>query len=56
MDINCGTVIDGDATLDEMGEEIFQRFLDIASGVKSKSEELGVGEDEFIPWPIGVLA
>jgi len=55
MDINCGTVIDGDATLDEMGEEIFQRFIDIASGVKSKSEELGVGEDEFIPWPIGVV-
>jgi len=55
MDINCGTVIDGDATLDEMGEEIFQRFLDIASGMKSKSEELGVGEDEFIPWPIGAL-
>jgi altronate hydrolase len=55
MDINCGTVIDGDATLDEMGEEIFQCFLDIASGAKSKSEELGVGEDEFIPWPIGAL-
>jgi altronate hydrolase len=55
MDINCGPVIDGTATLDQMGEEIFARILDIASGEKSKSEALGVGEDEFIPWQIGVL-
>jgi len=54
MDINCGVVIDGDATLDEMGDEIFRRFLEIASGRKSKSEILGVGEEEFAPWPIGV--
>jgi altronate hydrolase len=47
-------VIDGDATLDEMGDEIFRRFLEIASGRKSKSEILGVGEEEFAPWPIGV--
>ena len=54
MDVNTGTVIDGTATLDEVGEEIFQTFLDIASGTKSKSEAMGIGEDEFIPWPIGV--
>ena len=56
MDINCGTVIDGNATLDEMGEAIFKKMLAVASGEKSKSEALGVGEDEFVPWPIGVLA
>jgi altronate hydrolase len=56
MDINCGPVIDGTATLDEMGEVIFRKFLAIASGEKSKSEVLGVGEDEFVPWQIGVLA
>jgi len=55
MDINCGPVIDGTATLDEMGAAIFERILTIASGEKSKSEALGVGEDEFIPWPIGVV-
>jgi len=54
MDINCGTVVDGTATLDEMGEEIFATILAVASGEKSKSEALGVGEDEFVPWPIGV--
>ena len=56
MDINCGTVIDGEKTLDEMGEIIFQKMLAVASGEKSKSEALGVGENEFVPWPIGVLA
>lgn len=54
MDINCGAVIDGDKTLDAMGEEIFAEILDIASGRKSKSEALGVGAEEFAPWPIGV--
>jgi altronate hydrolase len=56
MDVNCGAVIDGASTLDEMGEEIFRKILAVASGEKSKSEALGVGEDEFVPWPIGVLA
>ena len=56
MDINCGPVGVGTATLDEMGEVIFRQMLAVASGEKSKSEALGVGEDEFVPWPIGVLA
>lgn len=54
MDINCGPVIDGEKTLDEMGEIIFADILEVASGRMSKSEALGVGEDEFAPWPIGV--
>jgi altronate hydrolase len=56
MDINCGPVIDGTATLDQMGAVIFQAILDIASGAPSKSEALGVGEDEFAPWAYGVQA
>lgn len=55
MDINCGQVIDGTLSLDAMGEAIFQRILAIASGEKSRSEDMGIGEDEFIPWPIGVV-
>ncbi|MBJ3776284.1 UxaA family hydrolase [Acuticoccus mangrovi] len=54
MDINCGTVIDGTKSLEEMGEEIFAKILAVASGQRSKSEALGVGEEEFAPWPIGV--
>jgi len=56
MDVNCGPVIDGTKTLDEMGEEIFQVMLRVASGEPSKSEALGVGESEFAPWQIGVLS
>ena len=56
MDLNCGVVIDGDATLKEMGEAIFEKILAVASGEQSKSETLGLGENEFVPWPIGVLA
>lgn len=54
MDINCGPVIDGDATLDEMGRAIFAQILRHASGEKTKSEALGVGHSEFVPWPLGV--
>jgi len=56
MDINCGLIIDGEMDLDEIGQIIFERMLRVASGEKTKSELLGVGEDEFAPWPIGVLA
>ena len=56
MDVNCGPVIDGELDLDQMGEVIFDRILSVASGEKSKSEALGVGEEEFAPWPIGVTA
>ncbi|MCU0125876.1 altronate dehydratase family protein [Pseudomonas vlassakiae] len=56
MDINCGQIIDGDKTIAEMGQEIFERLLAHASGEPTKSEENGLGEDEFCPWQIGVLA
>jgi altronate hydrolase len=53
MDINCGTIIDGTETLEEVGERIFQRMLAVASGERTKSEELGFGDAEFVPWQIG---
>jgi altronate hydrolase len=55
MDINCGTVLDGLQTMDELGLSIFKLILDTASGTASKSEKMEVGEEEFCPWPIGVL-
>jgi altronate hydrolase len=54
MDINCGEVLDGTASLPEMGERILDLLLSIASGEKSKSEELGLGRHEFAPWQIGI--
>lgn len=55
MDLNCGSIIDGEATIEEMGERIFRMMIDCASGVKSKSELHGYGQDEFVPWQIGVV-
>ena len=55
MDINCGVIVDGEATVQEVGEKIFNYFLEIASGQKSKSESLGFGDNEFIPWQIGAV-
>jgi altronate hydrolase len=37
-----------------MGQAIFQLFLDTASGKKTKSELLGLGDNEFVPWDIGI--
>ena len=55
MDIDCGPIADGGATIQEMGERIFKLVLATASGQKSKSEELGFGEDEFTPWQLGAV-
>jgi altronate hydrolase len=55
MDINCGVVIDGDASLQEMGAQIFECIVRKASGEATKSERLGVGQDEFVPWPLGAV-
>jgi altronate hydrolase len=53
IDINCGDVIDGSATVDELGEKIFQLMLRTASGEKTKSEVHGYGQNEFVPWQLG---
>jgi galactarate dehydratase len=43
MDVNAGRIVDGQATLEEMGWELFHLMLDIASGRKrSKAEALGL--------------
>ena len=50
-----GKIADGDATIEEVGREIFDYMLDIASGKQSKSEALGFGDNEFIPWQVGAV-
>jgi altronate hydrolase len=55
MDINCGDIVDGDASIESKGEEIFRKILAVASGEHSKSEELGLGDNEFVPWQIGAV-
>ena len=55
MDINCGAVIDEGLSIAEMGERIFNRVLEVASGDPSKSEAQGLGDHEFIPWQVGAV-
>jgi altronate hydrolase len=54
MDINCGDVIEG-VSLEAKGQQIFDLILKTASGQKTKSEELGYGENEYVPWYIGAV-
>jgi altronate hydrolase len=55
MDINCGEIIDGGATVAEMGQRIFEMVLATASGQMSKSEKHGYGQNEFVPWQVGAV-
>ena len=54
MDINCGDVIEG-VPLEVKGQQIFDLILKTASGHKTRSEELGYGENEYVPWYIGAV-
>ena len=53
MDINCGTVLDGDETVQECGARIFDAMVRVASGARTKSEGFDAGGAEFAPWVIG---
>lgn len=56
MDLNCGSILDGEKTIEQVGEEIFRLMLLTASGKASKSELLGLGDNEFVPWHIGIMS
>lgn len=55
IDINCGGILEGEVSIDEMGEQIFQMILQIASGTATKSERHGYGQNEFVPWQLGAI-
>src|SRR6202521_3632403 len=55
MDVNCGEILDGNLTVQEAGESIFQLILATASGQPSRSEVHGFGADEFVPWQLGAV-
>lgn len=55
MDLNCGEVLDRGVPVAQMGERIFRLFLEVASGKPSKSEALGLGDNEFVPWLVGAV-
>ena len=51
MDINAGRIADGSATIEQVGQEIFDALIRIASGERTLAEKLG--HHEFAPWRIG---
>ena len=55
IDINCGEIVDGTSTVEQMGERFFRLILDTASGTRSKSELHGYGQNEFVPWYLGAV-
>jgi altronate hydrolase len=56
MDINCGAVLDGEVDVQQMGQRIFEHILRAASGEPTKSELLGLGDHEFVPWHMGIVS
>ena len=55
MDFNAGPIADGVASVEELGSRLFESILSVASGRKTKSEEFGFGNDEFVPWQLGAV-
>jgi altronate hydrolase len=55
IDINCGVIVDGSASIEAVGAQFFQMILDTASGKKTKSEQHGYGQNEFVPWQLGAV-
>jgi altronate hydrolase len=55
MDVNCGVILSAGESVEAMGERLFQLILDTASGRKTLSEELGFGQEEFVPWQLGAV-
>jgi len=53
MDVNCGTILDGEETVQQCGQRIFELMLRTASGEPTKSESFDFGGAEFAPWVIG---
>ena len=53
MDVNCGTILDGDESVQECGQRIFELMLRVASGERTKSEQFDFGAAEFAPWGAG---
>ncbi|MFC8733501.1 UxaA family hydrolase [Luteimicrobium sp. NPDC057192] len=60
MDLDAGRIVEGTATLEQVGQEIFDLVLRIASGEQTVSEDLlidgqAIGAEEFIPWHVGAV-
>ncbi len=55
IDINCGDIISQGINIEEKGRQIFEKIISVASGEETKSEALGFGDMEFVPWHMGAV-
>jgi len=55
MDINAGTVVSGDESIEEAGRRIFETVIAVAEGKKTLSEVYDYGDNEFVPWQVGAV-
>jgi altronate hydrolase len=53
IDINCGTIIEGEETIQQVGERILEYVIDVASGL-AEPKSVQLGQDDFIPWKRGI--
>lgn len=50
-----GGLLEGRVSLHELGHRIYRHTLAVASGQRSKSDKLGIGDNKFAPWHIGAV-
>jgi altronate hydrolase len=55
MDLDCSPVVDDAVPLSDMGRQVYDLLLDVASGAQSLSEGLGLGGEELVPWQLGAV-
>ena len=55
MDVDAGRILSGNASVEQVGREIYEHLLRVASGEQTKSEAQGLGDYEFVPWQIGAV-
>jgi altronate hydrolase len=53
MDMDAGAILSQGRRVENVGEEMFARILAVASGERTKSEQMGLGDEEFQPWILG---
>ena len=55
MDLGCGDILSAGVSVADKGAQILDLILATASGQPTKSEALGLGDNEFLPWQIGAV-
>jgi altronate hydrolase len=53
IDINCGPIISGEKTVEQMGEEVLEYIIQLASG-EINTKAMDLGQDDFMFWRRGV--